>query len=230
MPIEPTPTPARSPSAAVPLALHLKALKLRPAMALQLFLPQPAEPPLEVQFLAAIEGKGVMVGPHAMTAGGIVGLPMGSECNVRGFTGQHDFVFPSRVLQTFVEPFAYALLAYPATVEARQVRQALRIKTSLPGQVSLPGGTASIDVTVVDLSIAGALLHAPTSVGAVGDMVHLSFSMDIDALQVDLVLLATICHSHKSAPDHAVRIGLLFKEVSRNDALALRYFSRAPGE
>jgi hypothetical protein len=171
----------------------------------------------------------VMVGPHAMTTGGIANLPIGSECTVRGFTGRHDFTFTSKVQQTFTEPFAYALLTYPDSVQARQVRQALRIKTSLPGHVSLPGGTASITVTVVDLSMAGALVRAPTSVGAIGDEVLLSFSTTIDSLHVDLSLLATICHSNRAVQEaDAVNIGLLFQDTAPSDVLALRCLSQSP--
>ena len=117
--------------------MPLKAMGLRPGMALQTKRLVEGAPKNEAQYFSAIEGKGVMLGPLGADSKD-TGLLAGEVCIVRGFTGQHEFSFLSKVLQTFEQPFIYALIAYPEYVEARLVRQSLRIKTSWPTKVKKP--------------------------------------------------------------------------------------------
>jgi len=209
--------------------INLKALKLRPGMALQIQRSLPGAPNNEAQFLAAIEGKGIMVGPHG-AVGGKIGMQPGEDYLVRGFTGQYDFSFASNVIQIYEKPFAYALLSYPGDVEARMVRSAMRMKTSLPATVSLPGGSSFIAVSLVDVSVAGAMIKSPTSLGIVGDQLNLSFSMDFEKNKVNLVLLSAICHSNKSEPGDGFNVGLIFKGTTQNDKLVLHYITQDSSE
>ena len=90
--------------------LSLKSLGLRPGMALQTRRMVEGTSKQEAQYFSAIEGKGVMVGPLGAESKD-TGLESGEVCVVRGFTGQYEFSFLSKVLQTFEQPFIYALLA-----------------------------------------------------------------------------------------------------------------------
>lgn len=98
--------------------MSLRQLGLRPGIALQTQGGEPQAPKEEAHFLAAIDGKGVMVTHEGRTT-----LAIGSHYRVCGFTGQYDFHFAAPVLQTFDAPFAYALLAYPGAVRARKIRR-----------------------------------------------------------------------------------------------------------
>lgn len=118
------------------LQISLKELGLRPGLALQVRRLVEGASKKEGQLFGAIENRGVMVGPQG-PEGEDTGLTEGDVCIVRGFTGQHEFSFISKVLQTYEKPFVYALLAYPTQVDARQVRQSLRTKTSWPVTVQL---------------------------------------------------------------------------------------------
>jgi hypothetical protein len=211
------------------IEVGLRALKLRPGVALQTQAVTPGSPKLEAQFLAAIEGKGVMVGPHGAT-GGKSPLKPGDEYTVRGFTGQHDFAFTAQVIQTFEVPFAYALLVYPKVVQARQVRRSMRMKTSLPAKVALPGGSSAIDATLIDVSPFGAMVHAPTTVGAIGDMVNLAVGIDFEGEAVKLEIPAVLCHSHKADAGDGVHVGMSFKTVSQRDKLILHYLAQQSTE
>ena len=206
----------------------LRSLKLRPGLALQTQGVKPGSPKLEAQFLAAIEGKGVMVGPHAAFSGKSP-LKAGDEYTVQGFTGQHDFSFRAQVIQTFEVPFVYALLVYPKAVQARLVRRSLRMKTSLPAKVSLAGGGA-IHATLVDVSPFGAMVHAPSSVGAIGDLVSLAVGVDFEGELVGLEIPAKLCHSHKADAGDGVHVGMAFKTVSQRDKLILHYLAQSSTE
>lgn len=207
----------------------LRSLKLRPGVSLQTQGVKPGSPRLEAQFLAAIEGKGVMVGPHAASSGKSP-LKPGDEYTVQGFTGQHDFSFKAQVIQTFEVPFVYALLVYPKVVQARQVRRSLRMKTSLPAKVSLPGGSSAIGATLVDVSPFGAMVHAPSTVGAIGDLVNLAVTVDFEGEPVNLEIPAALCHSHKAEAGDGVHVGMSFKTVSQRDKLILHYLAQSSTE
>ena len=199
--------------------ISLKSLKLRPGMSLQVQR-SGQDASREAQFLAAIDGKGVMVGPH--TSAGATGMKAGEDYLVRGFTGQYDFAFSGRVIQTFEEPFTYALLAYPSAVQARLVRRAMRMKTSVPA-LATPEGAAAASVTLIDVSVAGAMVKSPAQLGAVGAGVTLAFSVDIDKSRANLGLAASICHSNRCDSGEGYNVGLVFKSATANDKLVLHY-------
>ena len=102
--------------------ISLRALKLRPGMFLQTQRMEKNSPNYEAQFLGVIEGKCIMVVPVG-TFSIKTGMKAGDTFVIRGFTGQYDFYFTSKVIQafdfTFREPcYAYAVLSWPEAVEA----------------------------------------------------------------------------------------------------------------
>jgi len=211
--------------------MPLKALGLRTGMALQTRRLKEGASKKESQFFGAIEGKGVMVGPMGSEAVQ-TGLEEGEVCVVRGFTGQYEFSFLSKVLQTFEKPFAYALLAYPAQVDAHLVRKSMRIRTSWPTKVQLPAanGTSSpqIDVALVDMSSSGAMIKAPTALAALGEVIKMHIAVVIDGSPAELNLQAGICHNNKAAQDDDFFIGLAFKNLTQQDKLVLNYLAQPP--
>ncbi len=212
--------------------IPLRALSLRTGMALQTRRLVEGASKIESQFFGAIEGKGVMVGPLG-SDGEQTGLEEGEVCVVRGFTGQHEFSFLSKVLQTFEKPFVYALLAYPAQVDARLVRQSMRIKTSWPTTVHLgdkgnPANTPVLDVTLVDISTSGAMIKAPSALAAIGDAVTLCIAVSFDDTPVELTLTSRICHNNKASADDAFYVGVAFKSLTQHDKLVLHYMTQSP--
>src|ERR1035437_8629164 len=123
--------------------LGFKALKLRVGLALQAQGVAAGARKEEAQFLAAVDLKGIMLGPYR--SGDTIALTSGSEYIIRGFTGQYDFSFNTKVIQTFEKPFIYALLEYPPTVNARLVRCAMRMKTSFPAKIIPTDRSAPLD-------------------------------------------------------------------------------------
>ena len=207
--------------------MPLKALGLRTGMALQTRRLKEGASKKESQFFGAIEGKGVMVGPMGSDAVQ-TGLEEGEVCVVRGFTGQYEFSFLSKVLQTFEKPFAYALLAYPAQVDAHLVRKSMRIRTSWPTTVQLNGAAQEIDVTLIDMSASGAMIKAPSALAALGEVIQLHIAVIIDNTPAELSIQATICHNNKAAQDDGFFIGLAFKSLTQQDKLVLNYLAQPP--
>lgn len=202
----------------------LKQLSLRAGMALQTRRLVEGTSKKESQYIGAIESKGVMVGPIGAEAEQ-TGLTAGEICVVRGFTGQYEFSFLSKVLQTFEKPFVYALLAYPSLVDAQLVRHSMRVKMHWPTQVTSAQG-AKQTAALADLSTAGAMLNTPASIGAVGDSVTLDLQLDVEGTGVDLRLQGRICHTSRLASDGTVCTGLAFVDASAQDKMALGYVTQ----
>lgn len=207
--------------------IPLKALGLRSGMALQTKRLVDGASKKESQYFGAIESKGVMVGPLGPD-GVKTELEEGEICLVRGFTGQYEFSFLSKVVQTFQQPFAYALLAYPAQVDATLVRQSMRIKTSWPTTVKIPAkGDAPVvgpmDVALVDLSMQGAMIKTDSALATVGDTVGLCIEVSVDNAPAQMNVTASICHNNRSTIDAAYYIGLAFKNLTQHDKLVLNF-------
>lgn len=208
--------------------LPLRSMRMRPGMALQTRRLVQGSTKKDSQFLAAIEGKGVMVGPVGPEGVG-TGLEAGEVCIVRGFTGQYEFSFLSKVLQTFESPFAYALLQYPEWVDARQVRQSMRVVTSIAARLSAPGQSLvpAQEVTLIDLSLAGAMVRTSTGVLGVGSSVNLAFSVEFDGSPAPLDLFGVVCHSHAATGEDAYLVGMAFKGLTQHDKLMLHYITES---
>lgn len=212
--------------------LPLRALGLRSGMALQTRRLVEGTSKKESQFFGAIEGKGVMVGP-ASSESEQTGLEPGEVCVVRGFTGQYEYSFLSKVLQTFEKPFAYALLSYPAQVDAKLVRQSMRTKTSWPTRLaSVDGATGSVpaglSVSLVDISMSGAMIRVSSPVGAVGKNLQLEISVTFENTPLLLNLSGTVCHINKATNEEAHFVGLSFKGVTPQDKLVLHFMTQTP--
>lgn len=206
--------------------ISLRALRLRPGMFLQTQRMQKNSPNYEAQFLGVIEDKCLMVVPIG-TFSIKTGMKAGETFIVRGFTGQYDFYFSSRVIQafdfTFREPaFAYAVLSWPEVVEARKVRNSLRIRTSIPATLTPVTGGQPLPVTVLDLSADGALVQSEDNAGAIGDLVSLEFSMGPDGALSYVAAVARVCHVHLG--DEGCQTGLLFENIAPSDRMLIREF------
>jgi hypothetical protein len=206
--------------------ISLRALKLRPGMFLQSQRMEKNSPTYEAQFLGVIEDKCLMVVPVG-TFSIKTGMKAGDTFIIRGFTGQYDFYFTSKVIQafdfTFREPcYAYAVLSWPEMVEARKVRTSLRIRTSLQATLTGVASREVQPVTILDLSADGALIRSDDTAGAIGDLVSLEFSMGEDGALSYVVAVARICHIHVG--DEGCLSGLLFEQIAPSDRMLIREF------
>lgn len=208
--------------------LGFRALKLRVGLALQAQSVVAGARKEEVQFLAAVDFKGIMLGPYR--SGETITLTSGSEYTIQGFTGQYDFSFNAKVIQTFDKPFAYALLAYPDIVSARLVRRAMRMKTSFPARVTPADQSPPVGVTLIDVSHCGAMVHSPIPLGAFGDVLNLALSINFEGDLVNLSIPSTIRHSRKSDPDDGMNVGLAFKPNTKDDKLMLYFLAQSSND
>lgn len=204
------------------LEASLKTLRLRPGLLLNIQSMREGAPVIEAKFIAAIEGKGVMLTPSGMDSHKTE-IAIGDEYLIQGFTGQSDFSFTAPVLNVFKAPFAHALFAYPATVKAKKVRQSMRMKTALPATVSPCGQSNPLEVSILDLSVAGAMISTPRALGVIGSLFDLTFPIKFDDVHTNLNIVTKLCHTTFTDNDER-KVGLSFENLSREHKLLLNYF------
>ena len=141
---------------------------------------------------------------------------------IRGFTGQSDFTFAAPALNVFTAPFAHALFAYPAAVSAKKVRKSMRMKTALPATISPRGDNNPLQVSIIDLSVSGAMILSPRSLGVIGSLFDLAFPIMIDDAETSLNVVTKLCHN-TPADDGQRKIGLSFENLSQEHKLLLNY-------
>lgn len=203
------------------LEVSLKELRLRPGLSLEVQGARQGAPVHEAKFVAAIEGKGVMLTPSG-TDRLKREIVLGEEYVIRGFTGQSDFTFAASALNVFTAPFAHALFAYPATVSARKVRKSMRLKTAVPATIAPRGDDNPLQVSIIDLSVSGAMILSPRSLGVIGSLFDLAFPIKIDDAGANLNIVAKLRHN-TPAEDGQRKMGLSFENLSQEHKLLLNY-------
>ena len=176
----------------------------------------------EVEYVAAIHGKSIIVA-HPASAMGQKGLQAGDRYLVRGFNGTSEFTFTSEVLQIQDKLFPCAHLAYPDAVEVRVVRDALRVKLSIPVVAMSDGAVKPISGTVKNLSIEGAMVESMVPIGSEGTAISIAFSTIFEERKVDLKIPAVIRNVHKHDAGGVFRSGLEFGDIAYHDKLVLYY-------
>jgi hypothetical protein len=202
--------------------VEFASLKLRAGAWMQLQSMDDAAKKFEVEFAAALHGKSIFV---AMSDNPLaeIRIKAGERYLVRGFNGVSDFTFAATVLEIQIKPFVHAHLSYPVTVEAKVVREVLRVSASLPAAVMFHGAFRPITANVKDLSVAGALLESVVPIGAIGVSIEVRLSTRFETRETEMKIPAVI--RHLSGPDASglYKTGIEFGEVSRDDKLVLYY-------
>jgi hypothetical protein len=204
--------------------IPFRQLRLRPKTLLQTWRIGDTGIAQEWQFCAAIEGKGLMLAP--MPGQKMPPISAGARYGVQGFTGQYDFQCEAAAVGTFDVPFVYALLTCPDDVQARLVRQALRVRTLLPAQLSptAQGKGEPQAASVLDLSAAGALIETLNPMGDVGDPLRISFVVDADGEKTQITTEAVICHRRSLDAPNRERLGLSFRALPKTERLLLSIY------
>jgi hypothetical protein len=201
--------------------IPFRQLRLRPKTLLQTWRVGDAGVAHDWQFCAAIEGKGLMLAP--MPGQKMPPISAGARYGVQGFNGQYDFQIEATAVGTFEVPFVYALLSWPDDVQARRVRQALRVRTLLPAQLSPVDGRGgeSQAASVLDLSASGALVETLNPMGDVGDPLRVSFVVEAEGEKMQLTTDAVICHRSSLDAPSRERLGLSFRALQKTERLLL---------
>lgn len=105
-----------------------------------------------------------------------VALNDGDKLTIRVFSGITVCSFACSVLRIFPRPLNYAHLTFPTTIQGTSLRTAMRVKVDMPGEL-ICGDNAPVTVTLVNLSVSGALIEAPQMLAPDDAGVSLGFTL-----------------------------------------------------
>jgi hypothetical protein len=138
----------------------------------------------------------------------------------RVLAGSHIYAFVSRLIKARAHPYPYAHFAFPDKVEARRVRRSPRIKLHLATQAEKADGS-SLPITLLDLSLHGALLEADTPLGESGDTVRITLPAFLSEANRKLAIKADI---RNVTDGEQPKYGLEFHRLDDDDVLQLHFF------
>jgi hypothetical protein len=206
-------------------------LKLKVEDRLQLEPPsQLARERFSVKVIGYLRGASLLV-TAPITANGLrLQLMENEKVVMRSFSGQNAFGFACTIMRIIKIPYEYMHLSFPDTIQGIMVRKAPRIKTRIIATVqSNDSSTAKkVSVLISDVSANGASLESKQPLGGKGDILFLSFRVqlhNVDAyLSVKGIIRAIL--SGDASPEIQqtgnIRHGIEFLDLQPNDSVVLQ--------
>lgn len=167
------------------------------------------------RYVGAVPGKSIIV----VTPDDLL-VHTNQELIIRIFSGRYAYAFYVRLLYSHCKPFAYSHLTFPSSVRARRVRDSIRVRADIDGQlVRLGHGDAtSMPVVIRNISITGAAVESEQFLGEEGCTVSLSFSMHFEEVETEIMIKGRIRNVHENL------VGVEFDDMATADRLVLHYF------
>lgn len=136
-----------------------------------------------VRYLGMLKGRSLLV-TTPVVDDKVLFVREGQTFLVRAFAGLDVCGFQAQVLASCMRPYPYLHLRYPHEVQAMRVRRALRAPVNLIIAVyDRAGGDLKASGRIVDLSVGGAKVHAREPLADKGRQVHISFKVNLDAIE-----------------------------------------------
>jgi hypothetical protein len=176
-----------------------------------------------VRYIGALPGEGLITTlPVAGDKG--VWMPPGAGYVVRVLSGTHVYAFTTRVIRARATPYPHVHFQYPGEVQARKVRQSLRVGMHLNMEVVDEAGRPQ-PATLLDLSLHGARLE--TGAPPDGERVRLNLLVQLEEAQDRLSLPARVRNQQSGdlpGQGQVTRLGVEFEPLEKREALLLHYF------
>lgn len=196
-------------------AIHIKvgdALQMQPVGT--------AEPThYAVRYMGGLKGNSLLTTLPVIDNEPIWMRPHG-EYIFRALLGSHIYAFAARLIKARSHPYPYAHFAYPKQVEARRVRRSPRIQLQLASEATKADGS-TLPLTVLDLSLHGALVEAEQPLGERGDTVRVTLPIYLAEVNRKLTLEADV---RNLLGGERPRYGLEFHRLNDDDVLLLHFF------
>ncbi|OIR17425.1 flagellar protein YcgR [mine drainage metagenome] len=148
---------------------------------------------------------------------------------MRSFSGQNAFGFACTIERIIKIPFEYMHLSFPEEIQGIMIRKAPRVKTRIIAAVrdSKSAEAEQVPALISDISANGVSLEAKAALGEKGDILNLSFRVQLHNIDAYLSLKGTIrAISTADASDATktgmVRHGIEFRDLPPNDSVILQ--------
>lgn len=205
--------------------LDFEALKLMPGDALQL------QPLLEgqaerwtVRVIGHIKPKSLLVSAP-MVDGKLIFVKDGQTYLVRAFSGLNVCAFKARVLKSQLQPFPYLHLAWPESVQAMRIRKAMRAPAGIIVAVHDSEEGRQVGAgKIVDISVGGAKVLAPSQLGRKEQTLWLSFKVKLGDMEEYVKTPAIIRTVGEEADEQGKTMkayGVQFGELNQSQRLII---------
>lgn len=207
-----------------------EAMKLKVGDRLQMQLPELlSSERVIVKLIGYVNQLSLLVTPPREANGLRIRLLENDPVVIRVFTSQNAFGFQTSVSKTINVPFEYVHLSFPKEVKGMVIRKAPRVRTKIICSVStLHDPDQKNSGMISNLSCSGALLDSTQPIAAKGETIHLSFRINLHAvdtlLQVNAVVRSQFSDEEGTAPNgrKLYHHGLEFVDLQPNDTLVLQ--------
>jgi c-di-GMP-binding flagellar brake protein YcgR len=108
--------------------------------------------------------------------GAPVAVNEGDKLTIRVFSGVNVCSFSAIVQRVFGRPLFYAHLSFPDQIQGTSLRTAMRVKVDIPAQLQC-ATMGKVDVSLVNLSVSGALIESERPLATGSSKVALSFPL-----------------------------------------------------
>jgi c-di-GMP-binding flagellar brake protein YcgR len=140
---------------------------------------------------------------------------------VRAFARQNAFAFKCSVLRVCTAPFHYLHLSFPEQIQGSMIRKSARVWIGVPSEVA---GKPSGSVVIENISATGALVLTDKPLGRRGDILRMSFRVNLHDIDSRLDVDAEILTGFGTEDDtkHSYRHGVEFRNLKPEDLLVLK--------
>lgn len=174
-----------------------------------------------VRLIGLVEGRSLLV-----TSAEPRSFQFGEKYVARCLSGKNIYGFATEVIKVTVDPFPYLHLSYPHNPQCVGVRQAERVRVSIPVEIRGDGGTHHA-ATLTNLSHSGAQLAVEKALGKAGDKLTLNFELAFAGLchrMVSTVVIKSLREDAESAAKKQCLHGVHFEGHSDQEHLMLHGF------
>lgn len=179
-----------------------------------------------VKLIGYVNNTSLLVTAPIDTNGLRLQLIEGEKLVVRVFSSQNAFGFASTIEKVCKLPFEYLHLSFPNEVQGMVIRKAPRVRTKIiAAVVTCTRGSDSASAIISNLSASGALLDARRNLGEKGDILKMSFRVNLHNIDAYLTVTAAVraVFSDEAADnDGLIHHGLEFVDLQPNDSVILQ--------
>ncbi|WP_343587041.1 flagellar brake protein [Herbaspirillum sp.] len=176
-----------------------------------------------VSLVGCLPNKSVLV-TAPMKDGKQLFIREGQALVVRVLSGKRAYAFSANLVKYQQTPFVYLHLSCPREVRSTVIRRDARVPVSVEGFLSL-GGASPLPARMVDLSMGGASLVAPTLPGRVaaqkGANGQLRFVASVADQQLNLELPLVLRTVEAAGDQDYLKYGVEFAGLAVRDRLVL---------
>nr|WP_217345002.1 flagellar brake protein [Noviherbaspirillum sp. L7-7A]MBV0879212.1 flagellar brake protein [Noviherbaspirillum sp. L7-7A] len=162
----------------------------------------------------------------------MVSMREGDRLMVRVFSGLSVGVFNVTVMRVFLHPVYYLHVSFPDLIQGSRLRSAMRVKVDVPCKVVCANDPpVELQARLADVSMVGALVESAAEIGAEGDEVQLSFTINNRFSETEIPIETRVIvrsAQARSADENGPIVhtyGLEFKGLSQTDELMLQNFT-----